>query len=147
VYSYKTREGERWYFSYRRADGRQTVRRGFKSQRAAAAARRRTLHGGPYGDLSLEQYWHLWLAARRADLSLGTWHDYERHGRLRILPALGQTPVADIGPGQLERFKERLGAQVAAGKLAAKTARNARLALGSALHQRLASDATSLDRT
>jgi hypothetical protein len=136
VYSYQTREGVRWYFSYRRADGRQTNKRGYKSQRAAAAARRRTLHGGPYGDMTLEQYWGQWLDARAGDLSPGTRQDYERHGRLRILPELGHIPMAELGRHQLERFEQHLTTRVSNGEIAAKTARNARIVLRSALSER-----------
>lgn len=136
VYSYQTREGVRWYFSYRRTDGRQTNKRGYQSQRAAAAARRRTLHGGPHGDMTLEQYWSQWLDARVGDLSTGTWHDYERHGRLRILPQLGHIPMAELGRHQLERFEQHLAARVAAGELAPKTARNTLILLRTVLNQR-----------
>jgi hypothetical protein len=135
VYSYQTSEGVRWYFSYRRTDGRQTVKRGYRSQRAATAARRRTLHGGPYGDMRFEQYWSEWLGARTADLSTGTWHDYERHGRLRILPQLGQIPMAELGRQQLKRFEQHLTARVDAGELAAKTARNTLVLLRTVLKQ------------
>jgi hypothetical protein len=136
VYSYQTTEGVRWCFSYRRADGRQTNKRGYPSQRAAAAARRRTLHGGPHGDMTLEQYWSQWLEARVGDLSPGTQQDYERHGRLRILPELGHIPVAELGPHQLARFEQHLAALVSNGELAAKTARNTRVVLRSALRER-----------
>ncbi len=135
VYGYTTGEGEQWYFSYRRADGRQTVRRGYKSQRAAAAARQRTLYGGPYGDMTFEQYWTDWLTARKADLAPGSWRDYERHGRLRILPALGSIPVVELSPRQLKRFADGLADRVARGELAAKTARNARIVLAGAIGQ------------
>jgi hypothetical protein len=138
VYSYQTTEGVRWYFSYRRADGRQTNRRGYKSQRAATAARRRTLYGGHHGDMTLEQYWSQWLEARVGDLSPGTRQDYERHGRLRILPQLGHLPMAELGRHQLERFEQHLATRVSNGELAAKTARNTRVLLRTVLRQQQA---------
>ena len=39
VYSYRTGEGVRWRFVYRRSDGTQTSKRGFRSERAARDAR------------------------------------------------------------------------------------------------------------
>jgi len=72
--------------------------------------------------MSFEQYWTDWLTARKADLAPGSWRDYERHGRLRILPALGATAVAELGPRQLKRFADGLADRVAREELAARRA-------------------------
>jgi hypothetical protein len=76
VYSYATRKGTRWYFKVRGADGLQTSRRGFSSQRAARDAKRRLTERIERGEMrdtreSFDDYWQRWLALRRPYLVVG----------------------------------------------------------------------------
>ena len=52
VYSYRTADGVRWRFVYRRSDGTQTTKRGFMSERAARDARRRLIEQVERGEVA-----------------------------------------------------------------------------------------------
>ena len=54
VYSYRTTDGIRWRFVFRRSDGTQTSKRGFLSERAAREARRPAFGARSLGELSIE---------------------------------------------------------------------------------------------
>jgi len=78
VYSYDTRDGVRWRFVVRRSDGTQTSKRGFVSERAARAARRRLVEQVERGEVrhpreTFGDYWARWLAQRKPYLEPGTW--------------------------------------------------------------------------
>ncbi len=51
VYSYRTADGVRWRFVFRRSDGTQTSKRGFTSERAARDARRRLIEQVERGEV------------------------------------------------------------------------------------------------
>ena len=63
IYSYETRQGTRWRFTFRQSDGTMSSRRGFTSRKAAADAKRRLLEGIRRGEVrvsreTFETFWH-----------------------------------------------------------------------------------------
>ena len=130
VYSYRTAEGVRWRFVYRRSDGTQTTKRGFASERAARDARRRLIEQIERGEVrhttqTFGGYWEQWLHRRRPYLEPGTWSGYEIAGRKRLLPAFGGSPLAELSVDAIREFVAELADEVEAGELAAKTVNNA----------------------
>ncbi|MGH2886507.1 MAG: hypothetical protein ACRDPA_28050, partial [Solirubrobacteraceae bacterium] len=101
VYSYRTADGVRWRFVYRRSDGTQTSKRGFVSERAARDARRRLVERVERGEVrhtkeTFGAYRDRWLARRKPYLEPGTWAGYEISGRRRLLPAFGSHPLGTL---------------------------------------------------
>ncbi|MGI8803924.1 MAG: tyrosine-type recombinase/integrase [Solirubrobacteraceae bacterium] len=89
VYAYETRAGTRYYFKYRKSDGRSATRRGFESPRAARRERERTVVSAARGEQlstteTFGEFFDSWLRARRPYLEPGTYTDYEIHGRIRL---------------------------------------------------------------
>ena len=130
VYSYKTAEGVRWRFVYRRSDGAQTSKRGFASERTARDARRRLIEQVERGEVrhtkeTFGDYWDRWLARRRPYLEPGTWAGYEISGRRRLVPAFGSCPLGEVSVDAIRDFVADLAEDVAAGELAPKTVNNA----------------------
>lgn len=130
VYSYRTADGIRWRFVYRRSDGTQTTKRGFTSERAARDARRRLVEQVERGEVrhtkeTFGDYWERWLVRRRPYLERGTWCGYEVQGRKRLVPALGAYPLGQLSLGRVQEFTAELGEAVEGGRIAAKTANNA----------------------
>ena len=130
VYSYRTAEGVRWRFVFRRSDGTQTSKRGFTSERAARSARRRLIEQVERGEVrhvkeTFGAYWERWLARRRPYLEVGTWAGYEIAGRKRLVPAFGPRPLGDLSVDDIRQFMAELAEAVEAGDLAAKTVDNA----------------------
>jgi integrase len=130
VYSYRTAEGVRWRFVFRRRDGTQTSKRGFTSERAARSARRRLIEQVERGEVrhvkeTFGAYWERWLARRRPYLEVGTWAGYEIAGRKRLVPAFGPRPLGDLSVDDVRHFVAELAEAVEAGDLAAKTVNNA----------------------
>jgi integrase len=110
VYPYPTAMGERWRYVVRRSDGSMTSKRGFSSEKAARDGRRRLVEQLERGELrhtreTFAAYWPRWLAGRRAYLEPGTWQAYERDGRLRLVPALGDV---ELGRLALEHVREAM---------------------------------------
>ncbi|MGH2874302.1 MAG: site-specific integrase [Solirubrobacteraceae bacterium] len=130
VYSYRTADGVRWRFVYRRSDGTQTTKRGYASERAARDARRRLIEQVERGEVrhtkeTFGGYWERWLAQRRPYLEAGTWTGYEIAGRKRLLPAFGALSLGDLSVDVVREFVAGLAEDVGAGELAAKTVNNA----------------------
>lgn len=130
VYSYRTGDGVRWRFVYRRSDGTQTTKRGFASERAASDARRRLVEQVERGEVrhtreTFGGYWQGWLARRRPYLEAGTWTGYEIAGRKRLVPAFGALPLGELSVHAIREFVAELAEEVEAGELAAKTVNNA----------------------
>ncbi len=130
VYSYRTAEGLRWRFVYRRSDGTQTSKRGFLSERAARDARRRLIEQVERGEVrhtkeTFGAYWERWLARRKPYLEPGTWAGYEINGRRRLLPAFGRHPLGALSVDAIRDFVAELAEAVEAGDLAVKTVNNA----------------------
>jgi integrase len=130
VYSYRIAEGARWRFVYRRSDGTQTTKRGFASERAARAARRRLVERVERGEVrhtkeTFGGYWERWLARRRPYLEAGTWTGYEIAGRKRLVPAFGARSLGELSVDDIREFVAQLAEEVEAGELAAKTVNNA----------------------
>jgi hypothetical protein len=70
IYPYETRAGTRYYFKYRKSDGRSATRRGFTSPRAARRERERTVVSAAKGEQvssteTFGDYFDTWLANRR----------------------------------------------------------------------------------
>jgi integrase len=117
-------------FIYRRSDGTQTTKRGFTSERAAVAARRRLIEQVERGEVRRTKetfggLWELWLARRRPYLEAGTWTGYEIAGRKRLLPAFGARSLGELYVDDIREFVAELAEAVEAGELAAKTVNNA----------------------
>ncbi|MEO8966164.1 MAG: tyrosine-type recombinase/integrase [Solirubrobacteraceae bacterium] len=130
VYAYRTVSGVRWRFLYRRSDGIQTTKRGFASERAALAARRRLIEQVERGEVrhtkqTFSGYWERWLDRRRPYLEPGTWSGYEITGRKRLVPAFGSLSLGELAVDAIREFMEELAEEVVAGELAAKTVNNA----------------------
>src|ERR1035441_2453865 len=89
IYPYETRAGTRYYFKYRKSDGRSATKRGFASPRAARRERERTVVSAAMGEQlstteTFGKFFDSWLAKRRAYLEPGTDTDYDVHGRHRL---------------------------------------------------------------
>jgi integrase len=130
VYLYRTADGVRWRFVYRRSDGTQTTKRGFASERAARDARRRLIEQVERGEVrhtkeTFRGYWERWLARRRPYLEAGTWTGYEIAGRKRLVPAFGGRSLGQLSIDDIREFVAELAEEVEAGELAAKTVNNA----------------------
>ena len=130
VYSYRTGDGVRWRFVYRRSDGAQTTKRGFASERTARVARRRLIERVERGEVrhtteTFGGYWERWLARRRPYLEAGTWTGYEIAGRKRLLPVFGMRSLGELSVDHIREFVAELAEHVEAGELAAKTVNNA----------------------
>jgi len=130
VYSYRTTDGVRWRFVYRRSDGTQTTRRGFISERTARDARRRLVEQVERGEVrhtkeTFGAYWERWLARRKPYLEAGTWAGYEINGRRRLLPAFARHPLGSLSVDAIRDLVAELAEAVEAGDLAVKTVNNA----------------------
>jgi Phage integrase, N-terminal SAM-like domain len=117
VYSYRTAEGVRWRFVYRRSDGTQTTKRGFASARAARDARRRLIEQVERGEVrhtkeTFAGYWDRWLAQRRPYLEPGTWTGYEIAGRKRLLPAFGARSLGTLSVDDVREFLAELAEEI-----------------------------------
>ena len=130
VYSYRTADGVRWRFIYRRSDGTQTSKRGFLSARAARDARRRLIEKVERGEIrhtkeTFGGYWERWLARRKPYLEPGTWSGYEINGRRRLVPAFGNRSLGELSVDEIRNLVADFAEAVEAGDLAPKTANNA----------------------
>jgi Phage integrase, N-terminal SAM-like domain len=129
VYPYKTRSGRRWRYVARRSDGSMTSKRGFTSETSARDARRRAVEKVERRELvhtnqTFGVFWSRWLERRKPYLEQGTWSAYERDGRLRLLPALGDVPLGRL---DVERVRELMDAwteMIEADNVAPKTINN-----------------------
>jgi integrase len=128
IYEYTLTDGSiRYRVPYRASDGSQRTKRGFTSRREArrwkAEITTRAAAGGvkPSPKESFGVFFDRWLAKRKPYLELGTWHDYEIHGRLRIKPFFGNARVADVDQDLIERWVVDLSDA----ELSAKTINNA----------------------
>lgn len=130
VYEYETKAGPRWYFKYRKSDGRSATQRGFTSVRAARRARERMVVSASMGEQlstteTLGEHFDEWLAARRPYLEPGTYSEYEIHGRVRF-GALRPIRLTKLQTVDVERWVASL---VAEDRWAPKTINNALVTL------------------
>jgi hypothetical protein len=98
IYAYETREGTRYYFKYRKSDGRSATRRGFTSPRAARRERERVVVSAAMGEQTsttetFGEFFDAWLRNRRLYLEPGTYTDYEIHGRKRLAAFVNSSPL------------------------------------------------------
>ena len=140
IYAYETRGGIRFRFVFRQSDGTLSTRRGFTSRRAAATARRRLVESIERGEVKVaretfETFWLRLLDERRPYMTKGSFEDFATHGRKRLLPSLGATPLARIDEQLVRRWMDEMVALVEAGELAPKTVNNARTCLSVALNE------------
>lgn len=140
VYSYKTKAGTRWCFSYRDSTGRQSMKRGFLSKSEARKERDRLL--GPVHDgkvrisrETLQGWWESWLLSRKPYLEAGSWNDYRRHGERRIVPHLGYRKLTSLSAPELREWIVELSET---GDFKPKTLNNALTALTVCLNQAVA---------
>ncbi len=129
VYPYETAAGTRWRYVIRRSDGSLTSKRGFPSEKAARDARRRLTEKQERGEVrhtkeTFGAFWERWLARRKPYLEDGTWRAYERDGRLRLLPALGPSPLGRLDVEHVREAMEQWIEAMEAGGLAPKTINN-----------------------
>lgn len=134
IYSYRTADGLRWRFVFRRSDGTQTTKRGFVSERAARDARRRLIEQVERGEVrhtrqTFGDYWNTWLDRRRPYLEAGTWTGYEITGRKRLVPALGACSLGGLSVDDIRGLVAKMADSVEAGEMAAKTVNNALVTL------------------
>ena len=112
VYSYRTADGVRWRFVFRRSDGTQSTKRGFPSERAARDARRRLIEPVERGEVrhtkeTFGPYWERWLARRKPYLEAGTWTGYEIAGRKRLMPAFGARSLGELSVYDIRECRRR----------------------------------------
>jgi hypothetical protein len=106
-----------------------TSKRGFSSEGAARDARRRTVEQVVRREVvhtreTFGQHWARWLERRKPYLESGTRGAYERDGRLRLLPTLGDLPMNRLDVERLRELMDTWAEGLAAGELAAKTINN-----------------------
>src|ERR687898_1231133 len=140
VYVYETKDGPRYRFFFRQADGTMSTRRGFTSRRAAATERRRLIESIERGEIkaareTFAEFWARYLEERSPYLSAGTLIDYESHGRKRLLPTFGSTPLVRVDEAAVRRWMRALTADTEAAGLSPKTVNNARTILTVALNE------------
>lgn len=129
VYPYKTASGTKWRCSIKRSDGSFTSKRGFTSKKAAQDARRRLTEKQERGEVrhtkeTFEAFWSRWLDRRKPYLEEGTWAAYERDGRLRLVPALGDVPLGRLDVYHVRDLMDRWTEAMEAEELAPKTINN-----------------------
>jgi integrase len=129
VYPYETAAGTRWRCAVRRSDGSFTSKRGFTSQKAALDARRRLTEKQERGEVrhtkeTFGAFWERWLSRRKPYLEPGTWHAYERDGRLRLLPTLGPTALGGLGVEHVRGLMDEWVEAMEAEELSPKTINN-----------------------
>ena len=125
IYAYETRAGTRYYFKYRKSDGRSATRRGFASPRAARRERERVVVSAALGEQSsttetFGEFFDDWLRNRRPYLEPGTYRDYEIHGRKR-LETFRPIKLSRLSPTTIESWIAR---SVEEGRYAPKTINN-----------------------
>ncbi len=140
IYAYETKAGTRYRFVFWQSDGSQSNRRGFTSRRAAARARRRLIESIERGEVKVARetfgtFWTRFLDERRAYLTKGSTADLESHGRKRLLPAFGGTPIARVDEAAVRRWMAEMVKSVEAGEVSPKTINNARTCLSVALNE------------
>ena len=106
AYSYKTKDGDRWYWkaTVTSPDGtaKPKVKRGFETKRAALDDLREALSAsarGGYAEPSkqtLDGYLSVWLDGLR--LAPSTVASYRKNVRLHIAPNVGTVPLASLTP-------------------------------------------------
>jgi integrase len=126
VYTYETRAGTRYYFKYRKSDGRSATKRGFSSPRAARRERERIIVSAAMGEQlssteTFGEFFDAWLRNRRPYLEPGTYSDYEVHGRLRLAP-LRPIKLTKLATPAIEDWLAHLADE---GRYAPKTINNA----------------------
>ncbi len=129
VYSYETAQGKRWRCKVKRSDGTWTYKRGFTSQLAAAAWRRRQAEKVERREVvhtkeTFGPFFDRWLSQRKPYLSRGTWAAYERDGRLRLVPTLESVPLGRIEVEHVRDLVDELAESMEAGDIAPKTINN-----------------------
>ena len=129
VYVYETAAGTRWRCSVRRSDGSFTSKRGFTSKKAALDARRRLTEKQERGEVrhtkeTFGAFWSRWLDRRKPYLEDGTWQAYERDGRLRLVPGLGEVPLGRLDVEHVRGLMDEWVEAMEADELAAKTINN-----------------------
>jgi integrase len=126
IYPYETRAGTRYYFKYRKSDGRSATKRGFASPRAARRERERTVVSAAMGEQlstteTFGEFFDSWLAHRRPYLEPGTYTDYDVHGRHR-LASLRSIKLTKLSTQTVESWLAGLAAEE---RWAPKTINNA----------------------
>jgi integrase len=129
VYAYETAAGTRWRCSVRRSNGSFTSKRGFTSKKAALDARRRLTEKQERGEVrhtkeTFGAFWSRWLDRRKPYLEDGTWEAYERDGRLRLVPGLGEVPLGRLDVEHVRGLMDEWVEAMEANELAAKTINN-----------------------
>ena len=95
---------------YRTVDGRQIKRCAGASRRAAEGMLSEALAAVRRGELKsasqerFDSYAARWLGAKRPRLEQSTYEDYERHIRLRLLPAFGDLKLRAITRSRIEAY-------------------------------------------
>ncbi len=69
-------------------------------------------------------FWSRWLDRRKPYLEQGTWAAYERDGRLRLVPALGEVPLGRPDVDHVRDLMDQWTEAMEAEDLAAKTINN-----------------------
>ena len=133
IQSYETAHGRRWRVRYELpagADGerRQTSKRGFTSKKDAQRFLRDVLADIAAGSylapekLTVRQWFEdEWLPSRRPNaatarghrgtVGLSTWEQYRTYVRAYVVPYLGEIPLQQLAPADLDRLYDRLEAQ------------------------------------
>jgi len=126
IYAYETRQGTRYYFKYRKSDGRSATRRGFSSPRAARRERERVVVSAAMGEQTsttetFGEFFDTWLHNRRPYLEPGTYTGYEIQGR-KQLAVFRPIKLTKLSTAAVESWLAR---SVEEGRYAPKTINNA----------------------
>lgn len=140
IYPYPTKAGPRWRFVFRQSDGRISSRRGFRSRRAAADARRKLVESIDRGEVKVSretfgEFWALLLEEKRGYITAGSHQDFTSHGKKRLLPHFEDVKISAIDEVAVRRWLGTMLKLVEAGDLSPKTVNNARTCLSVALKE------------
>ena len=99
-----------WYVKYRKADGKRSSKRGFKTKSAAQKwFREYQVNVDHYGNaidisITFEEVYNKWLIAYEKSVADTTAHKTKQLFKNHILPALGSYQINDISVSTLQRL-------------------------------------------
>lgn len=111
------------------AHGHVTSRRGFDSPEAALLEKGRleerfATGREVVGRDRFDTQWAKFLVTKKAQVTEGVYENYERDGRLRLLPFFGRDPLKSIDAGRVDEWLAPFAEKVLDGEVAPKTINN-----------------------
>ena len=120
VHEYQTKKGERrWLVSYRDAEGRQHLKRGFTRKCDAKDYAARTLasvNDGDYidpqlGKVSVNHLAATWLEGKKGTVKPKYWGDLESSWRVHVAPKWGRRQVGKIRYSEVQAWVSAMSAE------------------------------------